>query len=74
LPDAQETEGTQVVREIHHDGVLLRKLCLLSTYHDQVELLRVREYLLHLEDLLLPIHIEGHGENSETLGIACHRR
>jgi hypothetical protein len=34
--------------------------------------LRLREYLLHLEDLLLPIHIEGHGEDSETLGIAYH--
>ena len=72
LPDTQEAEGPKVIREIHHDGVLLRELCLLSTDHDQVELLRLREYLLHLEDLLLPIHIEGHGENSETLSIACN--
>ena len=64
LPDTQEPKGPQVVREIHHDRVLLSEFCLLSTDHDQVKLLRLREYLLHLEDLLLPIHIEGHGENS----------
>jgi hypothetical protein len=72
LPDTQKPEGPQVVREIHDDRVLLSELCLLSSDHDQVKLLRLREYLLHLEDLLLPIHIEGHGENSKTLGIACH--
>ena len=64
LPDAQKPEGPQVVREIHHDRVLLSELCLLSPDHYQVKLLRLREYLLHLKDLLLPIHIEGHRENS----------
>ena len=61
LPDTQKPEGPQVVREIHHDRVLLGELCFLSTDHYQVKLLRLREYLLHLEYLLLPIHIEGHG-------------
>jgi hypothetical protein len=73
LPDAQKTEAAQVICEIHHNRVFLCEFCLLSTYQNQIEDVWLREYLLHLEDLLFPIHVEGHSEDPQALHISGYK-
>jgi len=65
LADWQEAEVAQVVREVHYDRVLLGEFGFLATDEDQIVDLGLREKLLHFEDLLLAVHIEGHGEDSK---------
>jgi hypothetical protein len=72
LTDAQEPEGPQMIREIHHYRVFLGEFRLLPTDHDHVVHLWLREYLIHLEYLLLPVHIESHRKHPELSRLTQH--
>ena len=69
LADAQEPKGPQMISEIHYYRVFLSELRLLPTDQYHIVHLWLRENLIHLEYLLLPVHIESHGKHPEFPGL-----
>jgi hypothetical protein len=65
LTDALEFVSTEVIREVHHNRVFLSEFRLLPSNQYDIVLSWLWKDLLHLEDLLFSIHIEGHSEDTQ---------